>query len=154
MCLPAMDGFPRGYLIEADAGSEEGDAALDEMLEDVGHGEIGDVSVGVLESADGFDVLHDGRGDRYHVSVRQQRALRHAGGSGRVADHAEVALRGAARREARGVGLEGVDELPEGEERDAALLRRAAEIVGEGAHLGEKRGNVETMTSVESVRKR
>ena len=85
-----MDGFPRGYLIEADAGSEEGDAALDEMLEDVGHGEIGDVSVGVLESADGFDVLHDGRGDRYHVPVRQQRALRHAGGSGRVADHAHV----------------------------------------------------------------
>ena len=100
-----MDGFPRGDLIEPDAGAEEGDAALDEVLEDVGHGEIGDVGVGVLESADGLDVLDDGGGDGDHVSVGEQRALGHAGGSAGVADHAEVVGGGFGRGEARSVGL-------------------------------------------------
>ena len=130
-----MDGFPRGDLIEADAGAEEGDAALDEVLEDVGHGEIGDVGVGVLEPADGLDVLDDGGGDGDHVSVGEQRALGHAGGSAGVADHAEVVLGGLGGEEARGVGLEGVDEVPEGEEGDMVLLRGGAKLVGERTDL-------------------
>lgn len=134
-----MDGFPRGDLIEPDAGAEEGDAALDEVLEDVGHGEIGDVGVGVLESADGLDVLDDGGGDGDHVSVGEQRALGHAGGSAGVADHAEVVFGGFGNGEARSVGLEGVDEVPEGEESDGVLLRGGAKLVGERADLEGRR---------------
>lgn len=134
-----MEGFPRGDLVEPDACAEEGDAALDEVLEDVGHGEVGDVGVGVLEPADGLDVLHDGGGDGDHVSVSEQRALGHAGGSAGVADHAEVVGGGFGGGEARSVGLEGVDEVPEGEEGDVVLLRGGAKLVGERADLEGRR---------------
>ena len=125
-----MDGFPRGDLIEPDAGAEEGDAALDEVLEDVGHGEIGDVGVGVLESADGLDVLDDGGGDGDHVSVGEQRALRHAGGSAGVADHAEVVFGGSGRRR-RGPRRR--------RERWCAAARRSEARRREGRPGGEER---------------
>ena len=116
-------------LVEADAGAEEGDAALDEVLEDVGHGEVGDVGVGVLQAADGLDVLHDGGGDGHHVPVRQQRALRHARGAARVADHAEVLVGRAARHERLGPGLGLALRVRGRRGRDLCILRLRLSLI-------------------------
>ena len=138
------------HLIESDASAVVGDAALHEMLEDVGHGEIGDVGVLVLESSDGVDILHDRGGHSDHIPVGKQGALGNAGGAAGVADHAEIVLCGGAGREGGGV-LEGVDELPEGVERDGVLLGGGAKRVVDGAHLGERGRERGTMTRMESV---
>ena len=77
-------------LREADARAVEDHSHLHEVLEHVGHRQVADVGVGVVQAAQRVDVLHHRRAHRHHVAVRQQRALRHTRGAGRVADHAQV----------------------------------------------------------------